>query len=132
MNFGPHFIVVLVFIALFDGLWLFINTTFEWGLYYALFSQEKDKSCSKSLWKTGLCLLCWSISALYIVGHSYSSDANAFLEGMWLGSLVYGVFNLTTVAVTPSWSSSFYRPYVDTLWGTLLFGCAAVFSYGVL
>ena len=132
MNFGPHFIVVLVFIFFFDLLWLVTNTTFEWGLYYTLSSQEKDKSWPKFLRKAGLCLLCWSISALYIVGHSYSSDANAFLEGMWLGSLVYGVFNLTTVAVMPSWSDTFYRPYVDTLWGTLLFGCAAVFSYGVL
>jgi len=125
MDFGSIFVCVFVVTAVLDGIWLSVNTKFKFGVYF-LIQDNFEPSCA---WTYPCSFLCWIISALYLAGHNYETAEKGFIEGMWIGSLVYGIYNFTTCVVAPYWRTSkdgnFFQkivPIIDTFWGTLLFG----------
>ena len=132
MDFGSIFVSILGLTAILDGLWLYINTKFKFGVYFII----QDNFESSYGWTYPCSLLCWIISSLYLAGHNYETTEKGFIEGMWIGSLVYGIFNLTTCVVAPYWrkteaQANFFQrivPLVDTCWGTILFGIGGSLS----
>ena len=127
MDFGARFGIVFVFLLFVDGLFISSNKKLIYGLY-------NKKTIEPSLiWTLPCAFLCWILTSLYVAGHTYESGFDGWVEGIWLGSLVYGVFNLTSCVTAPDWRDSpsdanlFQKtvPIWDTVWGTFLFGAAA-------
>lgn len=123
MCFWERFGYAFLFFLCCDGVWIGTN------VYRGIYAPIVDTFGDKQWWWYMNAFGCWIASALYIAGHVYDNAATAFLEGAWLGSLVYLVFNLTTVIVAPTWRAPgkypFTLPVLDTLWGTVLFGSAS-------
>ena len=126
-----QFFSVFGMIAVSDCIWLSCNSYFANGIYYSIKENFLSKTVSGFPISVLYALACWIISALYVTGHSYDNLGDAFLEGAWVGSLVYGVFNFTSLVVAPYWGEFKIRPIVDTLWGTILFGCAACVAHSL-
>ena len=139
MNFGERFGVALGVIIFCDFIWISVNVIKNWGIYFKVKDTFEIKNTSeviymsKKIWLLiSSSIICWVASALYIAGHPYDDVGTAFGEGAWLGSLVYAVFNLTTLVVAPNWRAhGFLLPIVDTMWGTILFGSASAFVSAV-
>ena len=139
MNFGERFGVALGVIIFCDFIWISVNVIKNWGIYFKVKDTFEIKNTSEVTYMSkkivlliSSSIICWVASALYIAGHPYDDVGTAFGEGAWLGSLVYAVFNLTTLVVAPNWRAhGFLLPIVDTMWGTILFGSASAFVFAV-
>jgi hypothetical protein len=130
MEFGFKVLIVFAVVLVLDTLWLVVNTKWSGGLYYSLM----DNFETRIIWTLPCSVGCWIMSALYISAHEYDTPWHGLREGLWLGSLVYGVYNFTTCIVFPPWKEGGdniwqkLRPVIDTLWGVVLFGAAASVS----
>lgn len=127
MDFGPSFGIHLLFVVCFDSIWLTLNFKyFSPGFIYP----ENAKSKLPFSLTIVYCFLCWIVSALYLAGHQQDTEVKALVEGAWVGSLVYAVFNLTTLVMNEDWKV-WRAAIVDTLWGTVLFSMSALLSTAI-
>ena len=134
ISIGRFFIIFASILGI-DSFWIFYISK-------KLFSLYPSPSYDFNIKPVFCAILCWSLSALYISLHDYENAGISFLEGMWLGSLVYSVFNTTTIIVYPQWVDDseskicektlpWLRPVLDTLWGSLLFGTMQLLSHSL-
>lgn len=127
MDFGPSFGFHLLFIFIFDASWLFLNFQFfSPGFIYP----ENSKSKKSRALTAFYCFVCWIVSALYLAGHQQKSETTAIIEGAWIGSLVYAVFNATTLVMNDDWPL-WRAAIIDTCWGTILFSMASLISTNI-
>ena len=122
MYFSQSFAWHLLFIMCLDTCWLQLH--FTWlpkGVVYPLL-----KTSSKP--KTILCcVICWTVSALYLAGHQHNTEFESFIQGAWTGGFVYTVFNFTTLAMNAEWTVK--ATLADTLWGASLFATASILTF---
>lgn len=123
MDFGVRFAFHLLFLACFDTCWLTLNFGLLRGCIYPETAKSKKHFCITVVF----CFLCWIASALYLAGHRRDTISESAIEGAWIGSLVYAVFNFTTFIVNADWPV-LPTAIVDTLWGTGLFSLSSVLT----
>ncbi len=124
MDFGASFAFHLLFMSCFDTCWLTLNFRFlPRGFIYPETAKSKKPISTTVLF----CFLCWIVSALYLAGHPQDTIERTAIEGAWVGSLVYAVFNFTTFIMNTDWH---FLPtaIVDTFWGTVLFAVSSVLT----
>lgn len=122
MDFGVSFAFHLLFLTCFDTCWLMLNfKVLRAGLIYP---DTQKRTLSTTI---VCCFLCWITSALYLAGHQQDTLGKSAIEGAWVGSLVYAVFNFTTFIVQANWPI-LPTAMIDTLWGTILFAVSSLFT----
>jgi len=103
--------------------WVVLNT--QYGIYRGLVNgRVRHWAAVLGLW-----LLVLVLNA-GVLGYSMRSETrwwSALLYGLVLGLATYGTFNATALVTFPSWTWT--AACVDTAWGTLLFGAAAVAAF---
>jgi len=119
---------VFGFVLFLDICWIGCNRFFR-GIYHENFASLSI--AQNPLVLVGACLGCWLQTALFLCYEQHETPGMAFGRGAWTGSLVYGVFNLTTYSLFDGWRKSWQTGVGDTLWGTFLFGLAALVSHGL-
>ncbi len=68
----------------------------------------------------------------FLVGGLYYfiiRERHSWKEASILGLVVYGVYETTTKAVLKNWD--WFTVFIDTTWGTILFGISTVVTYAL-
>ena len=109
---------LVVFLAL-DSLWF----SCMYGLLYREGTTDKRNTAIM-----GICMVLYAITASAILATFVtSSSSEALATGSVLGILVFGTFNITTIAINSKWPLS--TAIVDTLYGTSAWVAVALVQY---
>jgi uncharacterized membrane protein len=120
---------VFGFIMVLDVCWIGFNRTWRMGIYN---ENHATLSMAATHQVVIASLACWLQTALFLCYEEYDTQGMAFGKGAWIGSLVYGVFNLTSFSLFEGWRKSWRTSLGDTVWGTFLFGMAALVAQSLL
>ncbi len=124
MYFGQSFAWHFLFIMCLDTCWLQLH--FTCLPPDAIYPDIKTAPMPKTIL---CCIVCWTVSALYLAGHQHDTELESFIEGAWTGGFAYTVFNFTTLAMDARWTIK--ASLADILWGASLFAIASLITFKI-
>jgi uncharacterized membrane protein len=129
-NFLLKFLVVGSIMALLDYLWLSKIAT---GFYLSQLNQlaiVEDGNFKPILWAAVIVYLCLAIGVTVFCLPLSKSILSAIYIGAAFGFVVYGVYDMTNLALVKDWPIK--MSFVDMAWGTFLCGTTNGVSYWIV
>ena len=119
--FTSFFFIALIFLSI-DAVWLSIAGKYFYQPNIGLLLRDEP-----ILWAAALFYLLYPMGVSILIikpALNKNPTGQVFWNGLILGSMAYGTYNLTNMAVLIGWSSDVV--IVDIIWGGLLTGTSSV------
>ena len=113
--FSPLFIIICLLIFIIDC---------QYPLYISERSGINGKKFKLRIWAGLLVWFFLALASTMLVQYSDIDNLGVFLYGMFVGFIIYAVYNFTNYATIQKYSIKTVA--ADTLWGTLLFGVVSI------
>ena len=121
-NFIINLLVAFLLFVGFDILW-FKAFGLEY-FYNPQFEAINGKKFKVRIWAGLLVWIFLAIACSMLVQYSDLDNVGLFLYGMFVGFIIYGVYNFTNYATIQKYSIKTVA--ADTLWGTLVFAVVSI------
>lgn len=121
-NFIINLVVAFLLFVGFDILWF--KTLGLKYFYNPQFEAINGKKFKVRIWAGLLVWLFLAIACSMLVQYSDLDNLGLFLYGMFVGFIIYGVYNFTNYATIQKYSIKTVA--ADTLWGTLVFSVVSI------
>ena len=121
-NFIINLVVAFLLFIGFDILWF--KTLGLQYFYNPQFEAINGKKFKLRIWAGLLVWFFLALASTMLVQYSDIDNLGVFLYGMFVGFIIYAVYNLTNYATIQKYSIKTVA--ADTLWGTLLFGVVSI------
>jgi len=121
-NFIINLVVAFLLFIGFDILWF--KTLGLQYFYNPQFEAINGKKFKLRIWAGLSVWFFLALASTMLVQYSDIDNLGVFLYGMFVGFIIYAVYNLTNYATIQKYSIKTVA--ADTLWGTLLFGVVSI------
>jgi len=121
-NFLINLVVAFLLFIGFDILWF--KTLGLQYFYNPQFEVINGKKFKLRIWAGLLVWFFLALASTMLVQYSDIDNLGVFLYGMFVGFIIYAVYNFTNYATIQKYSIKTVA--ADTLWGTLLFGVVSI------
>lgn len=121
-NFLINLVVAFLLFIGFDILWF--KTLGLQYFYNPQFEAINGKKFKLRVWAGLLVWFFLALASTMLVQYSDIDNLGVFLYGMFVGFIIYAVYNFTNYATIQKYSIKTVA--ADTLWGTLLFGVVSI------
>lgn len=121
-NFIINLVVAFLLFVVFDIFW-FKTLGLEY-FYNPQFQAINGKKFKVRIWAGLLVWFFLAVACSMLVQYSDLDNVGLFLYGMFVGFIIYGVYNFTNYATIQKYSIKTVA--ADTLWGTLVFAVVSI------
>lgn len=127
MNTIKLFVLTVLFFALMDYLWLGQIAKPMYIKSIGVLLKTDGQQLTANLWPAVLVYLLFGVGVIYLVlPLTQSMLPLAFLYGALFGAVIYGVYDMTNLAVLKNWTLGI--SLIDWVWGIFNCSMTAAFS----